>query len=252
MLRVGKGYKRLSSRSSDLRISSIARLLGVTQWPAFACATPTRLQRRHRSGFSPDSLFSLLSHCGRRSTRHDSVVIDIIRTGGAFVNGVLPDRGKSRVIIKRESDINSTEHLKTHRGPDTAESELYTTDILHGALVVNKKSSGKAQKTPDLHLALIKRPEGGESRYAIQCFCRIVYPFPAKKSTKKESPTAVSSKNAFNAIQGDSSDNNIPAASRKVNEKLLHKHHGAFYMINKKRTGYAQCARGFSALLPIL
>ena len=92
------------------------------------------------------------------------------------------------VIIKRESDINSTEHLKTHRGPDTAESELYTTDILHGALVVNKKSSGKAQKTPDLHLVLIKRPEGGESRYTIRCFCRIVYPFSAKKSTKKGIP----------------------------------------------------------------
>ena len=98
MLRVGKGYKRLSSRSSDLRISSVARLLGVTQWLAFACATPTRLQRRHRSGFSPDSLFSPLSYCGRRSTRHDSVVIDIIRTGGAFVNGVLPDRGKRRKL----------------------------------------------------------------------------------------------------------------------------------------------------------
>lgn len=103
MLRVGKGYKRLSSRSSDLRISSVARLLGVTQWLAFACATPTRLQRRHRSGFSPDSLFSPLSYCGRRSTRHDSVVIDIIRTGGAFVNGVLPDRKKKKASGKTES-----------------------------------------------------------------------------------------------------------------------------------------------------
>ena len=96
MLRVGKGYRHLSSRSSDLRISSIARLLGMTQWPAFACATPTRLQRRHRSGFAPDSLFSLQSRCGWQSTRHDSLVKAIIRTGGAFVNGVLPDRGKRK------------------------------------------------------------------------------------------------------------------------------------------------------------
>ena len=47
-------------------------------------------------------------------------------------------------VIEKELDINSTEHLKTHRGPDTAENELYTTDILRNALNVKGKFSLKA------------------------------------------------------------------------------------------------------------
>lgn len=46
-------------------------------------------------------------------------------------------------VTEKELDINSTEHLKTHRGPDTAENELYTTDILRNALNVKGKFSLK-------------------------------------------------------------------------------------------------------------
>ena len=39
-------------------------------------------------------------------------------------------------ITEKELDIRGTEHLKTHRGSDTTNSELYTTDILRNALNV--------------------------------------------------------------------------------------------------------------------
>ena len=47
-------------------------------------------------------------------------------------------------VTEKELDINSTEHLKTHGGSDTAEYELYTTDILRNALNVKGKFSLKA------------------------------------------------------------------------------------------------------------
>lgn len=55
-------------------------------------------------------------------------------------------------VTEKELDINSTEHLKTHRGPDTAENELYTTDILRNALNVKGKFSLKkpVEETKDL------------------------------------------------------------------------------------------------------
>ena len=49
-------------------------------------------------------------------------------------------------ITEKEFDIRGTEHLKTHRGSDTTNSELYTTDILRNALNVNteKLSTGRS------------------------------------------------------------------------------------------------------------
>ena len=49
-------------------------------------------------------------------------------------------------ITEKELDIRGTEHLKTHRGSDTTNSELYTTDILRNALNVNteKLSAGRS------------------------------------------------------------------------------------------------------------
>lgn len=49
-------------------------------------------------------------------------------------------------ITEKELDIRGTEHLKTHRGSDTTNSELYTTDILRNALNVNteKLSTGRS------------------------------------------------------------------------------------------------------------
>ena len=43
---------------------------------------------------------------------------------------------------------------------------------------------------------------------------------PTRVQLKKESPTAVSGKNAFNAIQGDFSDNSIPTSDGNVNAKF--------------------------------
>lgn len=49
-------------------------------------------------------------------------------------------------ITEKELDIRSTEHLKTHRGSDTTNSELYTTDILRNALNVKSEqlSAGRS------------------------------------------------------------------------------------------------------------
>ena len=42
-------------------------------------------------------------------------------------------------ITEKELDIRGTEHLKTHRGSDTTNSELYTADILRNALNVKSR-----------------------------------------------------------------------------------------------------------------
>lgn len=49
-------------------------------------------------------------------------------------------------LQKKELDIRGTEHLKTHRGSDTTNSELYTTDILRNALNVKSEqlSAGRS------------------------------------------------------------------------------------------------------------
>lgn len=47
-------------------------------------------------------------------------------------------------ITEKELDIRGTEHLKTHRGSDTTNSELYTADILRNTLDVKRKMSPKS------------------------------------------------------------------------------------------------------------
>lgn len=49
-------------------------------------------------------------------------------------------------LQKKELDIRGTEHLKTHRGSDTTNSELYTADILRNALNVKSRqlSTGRS------------------------------------------------------------------------------------------------------------
>ena len=49
-------------------------------------------------------------------------------------------------ITEKELDIRGTEHLKTHRGSDTTNSELYTADILRNALNVKSEqlSTGRS------------------------------------------------------------------------------------------------------------
>lgn len=50
-------------------------------------------------------------------------------------------------ITEKELDIRGTEHLKTHRGSDTTNSELYTADILRNALHVNAEKFSTARPT---------------------------------------------------------------------------------------------------------
>ena len=99
-------------------------------------------------------------------------------------------------ITEKEFDIRGTEHLKTHRGSDTTNSELYTADILRNALNVKSeqhsagrsidemagwifRTSGRCKKeaSPKL-VALPETPalSGG-------MLLRTVYPPPAGMST---------------------------------------------------------------------
>ena len=48
-------------------------------------------------------------------------------------------------ITEKELDIRGTEHLKTHRGSDTTNSELYTADILRNALNVKSEQLSAIQ-----------------------------------------------------------------------------------------------------------
>lgn len=83
-----KESKHRSSRSSDLRINSAARLLGA--YRSNGRLSPVRHLRAYSGGtvrdFHPYSLFSPSSLRGRQSTRQNSIVKDIIRRGGRFVN----------------------------------------------------------------------------------------------------------------------------------------------------------------------
>lgn len=92
-----KGSKHKSSRSSDLRINSAARLLGT--YSSNGWLSPVRHLRAYSGGtvrdFHPYSLFSLSSLCGRQSTRQNSIVNDIIRRRGRFVNGYQRRRSKA-------------------------------------------------------------------------------------------------------------------------------------------------------------
>lgn len=53
-------------------------------------------------------------------------------------------------ITEKELDIRGTEHLKTHRGSDTTNSELYTTDILRNALNVKSEQLSPGRSIDEL------------------------------------------------------------------------------------------------------
>ena len=94
-------------------------------------------------------------------------------------------------------------------------------DFAHGDVLIQ---SGQNQYEADVIVGLT---DTGES-----VFYDVVDIVPTQFQTKKESPTAVSGKNAINAIQGDSSENSIPATGRKVNEKFSLK---AYSDVEKKQ-----------------
>lgn len=53
-------------------------------------------------------------------------------------------------ITEKELDIRGTEHLKTHRGSDTTNSELYTADILRNALNVKSRQLSTGRSIEEL------------------------------------------------------------------------------------------------------
>lgn len=85
----------ISSRSSDLRISSIARLLGDRPNGRLSPVRCLALTAAAPSGNF--TRFTILSAAldERRNTRHNLLVMDIIRTPDRFVNGILSGREKA-------------------------------------------------------------------------------------------------------------------------------------------------------------
>lgn len=106
-------------------------------------------------------------------------------------------------LQKKELDIRGTEHLKTHRGSDTTNSELYTTDILRNALNVKSEqlSAGRSIEEmtgEDLSNVGHMKEEAFPKLTALPetpALCggmllRTVYPPPTEMSTRKSFPPA--------------------------------------------------------------
>ena len=106
-------------------------------------------------------------------------------------------------ITEKELDIRGTEHLKTHRGSDTTNSELYTADILRNALNVKSEqlSAGRSIEEmtgEDLSNVGHMKEEAFPKLTALPetpALCggmllRTVYPPPTEMSTRKSFPPA--------------------------------------------------------------
>ena len=100
-------------------------------------------------------------------------------------------------ITEKELDIRGTEHLKTHRGSDTTNSELYTADILRNALNVKSRQLSTGRRIDEMaggHLSNV----GHMKEEA----------FPKIKGSYAENG---------NGPRGNASTNSIPASSGNVN-----------------------------------
>lgn len=100
-------------------------------------------------------------------------------------------------ITEKELDIRGTEHLKTHRGSDTTNSELYTADILRNALNVKSEQLSTGRSIDEMaggHLSNV----GHMKEEA----------FPKIKGSYAENG---------NGPRGNASTNSIPASSGNVN-----------------------------------
>ena len=100
-------------------------------------------------------------------------------------------------ITEKELDIRGTEHLKTHRGSDTTNSELYTADILRNALNVKSRQLSTGRSIDEMaggHLSNV----GHMKEEA----------FPKIKGSYAENG---------NGPRGNASTNSIPASSGNVN-----------------------------------
>ena len=100
-------------------------------------------------------------------------------------------------ITEKELGIRGTEHLKTHRGSDTTNSELYTADILRNALNVKSRQLSTGRSIDEMaggHLSNV----GHMKEEA----------FPKIKGSYAENG---------NGPRGNASTNSIPASSGNVN-----------------------------------
>lgn len=99
-------------------------------------------------------------------------------------------------ITEKELDIRGTEHLKTHRGSDTTNSELYTADILRNALNVKSRQLSTGRSIDEL--AGVDLSNVGHMQ-------------------ERSTPQIDGSSGNSGALRGNASANSVPASGGNVN-----------------------------------
>lgn len=103
-------------------------------------------------------------------------------------------------ITEKELDIRGTEHLKTHRGSDTTNSELYTADILRNALNVKSEQLSAGRSIEEMT---------GEDLSNVG------------HMQERSIPQIDGSSGNSGALRGNASTNSIPASGGNVNTNNL-------------------------------
>lgn len=99
-------------------------------------------------------------------------------------------------ITEKELDIRGTEHLKTHRGSDTTNSELYTADILRNALNVKSRQLSAGRSIEEMT---------GEDLSNVG------------QMKERSTPQIDGSSGNSGALRGNASADSIPASGGNVN-----------------------------------
>ena len=99
-------------------------------------------------------------------------------------------------ITEKELDIRGTEHLKTHRGSDTTNSELYTADILRNALNVKSRQLSTGRSIEEMT---------GEDLSNVG------------HMQERSTPQIDGSSGNSGALRGNASANSVPASGGNVN-----------------------------------
>ena len=103
-------------------------------------------------------------------------------------------------ITEKELDIRGTEHLKTHRGSDTTNSELYTADILRNALNVKSEQHSTGRSIDEM--AGVDLSNVGQMQ-------------------ERSIPQISGPSGNSGAQRGDASATSIPASGENVNTEKL-------------------------------
>lgn len=103
-------------------------------------------------------------------------------------------------ITEKELDIRGTEHLKTHRGSDTTNSELYTADILRNALNVKSEQLSTGRSIDEMT---------GEDLSNVG------------HMQERSTPQISGSSGNSGALRGNASANSIPTGGGNVNSNNL-------------------------------